>query len=351
MNPQETATIGTETPPARNVGSIPITRSPSQTATPAGKPGKTWEVGAPYIIDHNDAPDWRRIVVCTHTDGRCRYLCIHHNRRWPHVMQLSERSTPLAAFGIVLRRCLDPDGFGGIDGNQAYDSVAVYPDGKPRRWQAGKSNSMPLMASEPKYWRLDPQVAPKLIKWIQGNPPAVQQAKAAPKTITSTELKAELDAMVERARAAAELPAHDTAWESKFVLPLAEFMKQRGVQHVRVDLSGGTVRYALIPFNEPVQIFELVDATSEEQYFPLGVFFDAASAVLKAQDHFPQRWDGDHVGQAVSEVRVRNIGLYGGSYVVLWRGEWHYDYDAGGEWKLVEQQLGTLEKPLPITRA
>ena len=32
------------------------------------------------------------------------------------------------------------------------------------------------------------------------------------------------------------------------------------------------MRYALIPFNEPVQIFELVDATSEEQYFPLGVF-------------------------------------------------------------------------------
>lgn len=144
---------------------------------------------------------------------------------------------------------------------------------------------------------------------------------------------------------------HDTAWESKFVLPLAEFMKQRGVQHVRVDLSGGTVKYALIPFNDPVQIFELVDATSEEQYFPLGVFFDAASAVLKAQDHFPQRWDGDHIGQAVSEVRARKIGLYGSSYAVLWRGEWHYDYDAGGVWKLVAQQLGTLEKPLPITRA
>ena len=72
--------------------------------------------------------------------------------------------------------------------------------------------------------------------------------------------------------------------------------------------------------------------------------------MLKAQDHFPQRWDGDHVGQAVSEVRVRNIGLYGARYVVLWRGEWHYDYDAGGRVKLVEQQLGTLEKPLPITR-
>lgn len=175
MNQQESAPISTETPAARNVGSIPITRSPSQDATPAGKPGKTWEVGAPYIINQADAPDWNHIVVCTHTDGRCRYLCIRHNRRWPHVMQLSERSTPLAAFGIVLWLSI-----GGIEGNQAHDSVAVYPDGKPRRWQAGKSNSMPLMPANPKYWRLDPQVAPKLIKWIQGNPAAVQQAKGNP---------------------------------------------------------------------------------------------------------------------------------------------------------------------------
>ena len=35
-----------------------------------------------------------------------------------------------------------------------------------------------------------------------------------------------------------ELPAHDTAWESKFVLPLAEFMKQRGAARAR-----GSVRW------------------------------------------------------------------------------------------------------------
>lgn len=103
-------------------------------------------------------------------------------------------------------------------------------------------------------------------------------------------------------------------------------------------------------FQVVAMIFELVDATSEEQYYPLGVFFDLKTAVLNAVDHLPQRWDGDHVGQAVSEIRARNIGLYGGSYTVLWRGDWHYDYD-GREWKLVEQQTGTLEKPLPITRA
>ena len=39
-----------------------------------------------------------------------------------------------------------------------------------------------------------------------------------------------------------------------------------------------------------------------------------------------------------------------GGRLRLWRGEWFYDYDAGA-WNLVEQQTGTLEKPLPITRA
>lgn len=40
MTPQQTAPISTQTPDPRNVGSIPITRCPSQTTTPAGKPGK-----------------------------------------------------------------------------------------------------------------------------------------------------------------------------------------------------------------------------------------------------------------------------------------------------------------------
>lgn len=71
---------------------------------------------------------------------------------------------------------------------------------------------------------------------------------------------------------------------------------------------------------------------------------------LAAADHLPQRWDGDHVGQAVAEIRARKVGTSGGDYAVLWRGEWFYDYDAGA-WNLVEQQTGTLEKPLPITRA
>jgi hypothetical protein len=334
MKQPEAAQSSTQTPKPRNVGSIPITRSPSQTATSAGKPGKTWEVGAPYIINQDEAPDWNHIVVCTHTDGRCRYLVTRDNRRWPHVMQLSERSTPLAAFGIVLWLSI-----GGIEGNQAHDSVAVYPDGKPRRWQAGKSNSMPLMAPEPKYWRLDPQVAPKLIKWIQGNPPAVQQAKAVPEPpLTATSLKI------------LHKPDHDTAWESHFILGLASFMQKRGCQSVFVTVRDGQVGYEVTPVGESPPLYELVDATDEERYYPLGLFTNFATALRNASEHHPGRWEPVMDQSAFAEIRARKLGTSGGDYAVLWRGEWFYDYEAT-EWKLVEQQTGTLENPLPITRA
>lgn len=49
MNQQESAPISTQTPAARNVGSIPITRSPSQNATPAGKPGKNTDLHTQLI--------------------------------------------------------------------------------------------------------------------------------------------------------------------------------------------------------------------------------------------------------------------------------------------------------------
>lgn len=100
----------------------------------------------------------------------------------------------------------------------------------------------------------------------------------------------------------------------------------------------------------PLLIYELVDATSEEQYFPLGVFFDYAAALKAGETHEPRSWEEIVDTGAVVEIRARKVGISGGDYAVLWRGEWHYDYDAH-EWKLVEQQTGTLEKPLPITCA
>lgn len=205
MNQQEPATIGTETPPARNVGSIPITRSPSQNATPAGKPGKS----------------------------------------------------PLPAWF-----------------EKAYNE-------------------------------------------------AVQK----------------------------DLEAHDTAWESHFILPLASFMQKRGCQSVFVTVRAGQVGYEVTPVGESPLLYELVDATDEERYYPLGLFTNFATALRNATEHHPGRWEPVMDQSAFAEIRARKLGTSGGDYAVLWRGEWHYDYDAGGEWKLVEQQTGTLEKPLPITRA
>lgn len=321
MSPQTSPSLPTQSPHTRVGGSIPSRATSSHEEAPAGKPGKTWEVGAPYIIDQHDAPDWKRIVVCTHADGRCRYLCINHNRRWPHVMQLSERSTPLAAFGIVLWQAM-----GTIEGEQSQPCVATYPDGKPRRWQAGKTNSMPLMAPDPKYWRLDPQVAPKLIKWIERHLPSAQLLKTTEN-------------------------GHDAAWTQHFILPLAEFMQQRRMQSLHLRVTDGKVAFELVPVGEDVVIYELVDATDEEErYYPLGVFLDMGQALKSAEGHDPAKWEPIVDTDAVVEIRARKLGTSGGMYAVLWRGRWDYDYEASS-WKLVEQQTGTLEKPLPLTRA
>lgn len=100
-----------------------------------------------------------------------------------------------------------------------------------------------------------------------------------------------------------------------------------------------------------IYIYELVDATTEESYYPLGLFDSLERAMACAEEHFPQRWDVQNEGTAVSEVRARKMGLSGGDYAVLWRRLWIYDYDAGSWACLPEDTLtGTLEKPLPMIR-
>jgi hypothetical protein len=121
-----------------------------------------YKVGAPYIINGSDCPDMLRIVVCISSTGKCRYLSIRDNRRWPSVMQLSERSTPLEDFGMQIT----------IEGaafklTQIGESKAQYSDGKTRRWQGAAMNMLPFFAPEPKYWRLDDQVAKHLAEYIQ----------------------------------------------------------------------------------------------------------------------------------------------------------------------------------------
>jgi hypothetical protein len=122
----------------------------------------TFQVGAPYIINEFDCPDMLRIVVCISASGKCRYLSIRENRRWPYAMQLSERSTPLEDFGMQLT----------IEGatfcvSKVGESKALYPDGSTRRWQGAIASTLPFFAPEPKYWRLDDQVAKHLAEYIQ----------------------------------------------------------------------------------------------------------------------------------------------------------------------------------------
>ena len=276
MKPLKTASSSTETPPARNVGSIPITRSPSQNATPAGKPGK---------ITHPMAASW---IADTQ-------LSMKHqgSGQWTDEQLFASYALARLKGGYHHLGKIKPNGRTGVETN-VYGSMSTYDF---------KDLTDAVLIAHEMGVRID----------IKSSGPRMLKVYAHTR-----------------------VSSDDSS---------AFFVSDR---HPTIN---GLIARAHAYNPEVALVFELVDATSEEQYFPLGVFFDAASAVLKAQDHFPQRWDGDHVGQAVSEVRVRNIGLYGGSYIVLWRGEWHYDYDAGGEWKLVEQQLGTLEKPLPITRA
>jgi hypothetical protein len=131
-----------------------------------------FEVGAPYIVNHTDAPDLNRIVICTHPDGRCRYLCIRDNRRWPHVMQLSERSTPLAQFGVVITM---PSAFV-LMLEQVADSQAVYADEKRRRWQEpSRICRLKMYPENPEYWRMDVREVPKLVAWVEKYPTAQAQ--------------------------------------------------------------------------------------------------------------------------------------------------------------------------------
>lgn len=131
-----------------------------------------FEVGAPYIINHTDAPDVNRIVICTHPDGRCRYLCIRNNRRWPHVMQLTERSTSLAEFGVAITMpSVDVLMLEEVD-----ESQAIYADGRRRRWQDTSKSRLPMHPNEPKYWRMDDRYTlPLLIKWVEKYPTAQAQ--------------------------------------------------------------------------------------------------------------------------------------------------------------------------------
>lgn len=143
---------------------------------------------------------------------------------------------------------------------------------------------------------------------------------------------------------------HDADWKDVLVLPLVRFMQQREMKAISITVDAGIAGFELTPKGEAVLIYELVDATDEERYYPMGLFLNLATALREAVAHHPGKWEPIMDTAAVAEIRARKVGTSGGDYAVLWRGHWHHDYEAG-EWKLAEQQTGTLEKPLPMTRA
>jgi len=102
-------------------------------------------------------------------------------------------------------------------------------------------------------------------------------------------------------------------------------------------------------------IFELVDVSGDEMYFPLGIFSELDDAISQAEQHDPSEWDEDHEEYAVSEIRARPLGLSGNGYRVLWRCHWGRedipDDDPGPRpWVHDDAERGTMEKPLKMCR-
>ncbi|MBK8037658.1 MAG: hypothetical protein IPK22_11055 [Verrucomicrobiaceae bacterium] len=79
----------------------------------------------------------------------------------------------------------------------------------------------------------------------------------------------------------------------------------------------------------PTHIYELVDATDEEHYYPLGLFTDLKAAIAQAEVFPPNEWDEDREDHACCEIRQRGLGLSGHDYEVLWRCEWIEKAGAG----------------------
>ncbi len=106
--------------------------------------------------------------------------------------------------------------------------------------------------------------------------------------------------------------------------------------------------------NPITEVFELVDATDEELYFPLGFFIDLPDAIAQARQFDPHQWENDREEHACCEIRCRRIGLSGDDYTVLWRCEWseqETEPDSGEfAWVHFSEAQGTTENPLPLCR-
>ena len=159
------------TPPPRTEGSNPSLSATSQSPEIRDKRDKpAFEVGAPYIFPL-DRPSGYWCVIVTHESGIAHYLNIHHGCRWPHALDLAklgrDKATPLHVYGVTVENVT-----GALVFDQKQPSSAAYDDGEPQRWQPEylPKEWLRLKATNPKRWRLDPKVLPKLLAWIERHP-------------------------------------------------------------------------------------------------------------------------------------------------------------------------------------
>lgn len=87
-------------------------------------------------------------------------------------------------------------------------------------------------------------------------------------------------------------------------------------------------------------VYELVDATSDEVYYPLGIFEDLAGLVRDLGKYNPNdldEFDSSQDGYYRVEVRKRVIGWKNSEFAPVLIIEWTADYDDDEPvWKRVE---------------
>ena len=75
------------------------------------------------------------------------------------------------------------------------------------------------------------------------------------------------------------------------------------------------------------KVYEVVDVTDEERYWPLGVFFNEADAMSVLDSETPPNDDNDHEDCVTIEVRSRKIGYWPHEHTTIASRTWVQQYD------------------------
>ena len=84
-----------------------------------------------------------------------------------------------------------------------------------------------------------------------------------------------------------------------------------------------------VPLQRPVRaVFEVVDASDEEKYYPLGIYLDEAEALAVLDADAPP-YNDDDPESVVVEVRRRPTGFHPHAFAVIATRTWVRDYETG----------------------